>query len=116
VTSTPLSTPPQSPIGRIPVVDVEPLVDGGARPTKSVVGEEFVVTATVLREGHDAVGASVVLTDPQGRDHVATMVCTNPGLNTWEATVVADRPGALVHELWTPWETGRSKRFREGPM
>ena len=51
MTSTPLSTPPQSPIGRIPVVDVEPLVDGGARPTKSVVGEEFVVTATVLREG-----------------------------------------------------------------
>ncbi|MFW5468894.1 alpha-1,4-glucan--maltose-1-phosphate maltosyltransferase [Knoellia sp. CPCC 206435] len=96
MTATPLSTPPQSPIGRIPVVDVEPLVDGGARPTKCVVGEEFVVTATVLREGHDAVGASVVLTDPEGRDHVATMVCTNPGLNTWEATVVANRPG-----MWT---------------
>ena len=106
MTATPLSTAPQSPIGRIPVVDVEPLVDGGARPTKAVVGEEFVVTATVLREGHDAVGASVVLTDPDGLDHVATMLCTNPGLNIWEATVRADRPG-----MWTFRVEGWSDPF-----
>src|SRR6185437_11514196 len=29
------------PIGRIPVLDVRPLVDDGDRPAKSVVGEEF---------------------------------------------------------------------------
>ncbi|EAP99853.1 alpha amylase, catalytic subdomain [Janibacter sp. HTCC2649] len=96
MTATPLSTPPQTPIGRIPVLDVSPLVDGGARPTKSVVGETFLVEATVVREGHDAVSASVVLTDPEGVDHVTQMVCTNPGLNTWEAVVHADSPG-----LWT---------------
>jgi len=106
VTATPLSTPPQSPIGRIPVLDVTPLVDGGARPTKSVVGEQFLVTATVLREGHDAVGASVVLTDPDGVDHVSPMVCTNPGLNAWEATVSADRPG-----MWTFRVEGWSDPF-----
>ncbi|CAN7366346.1 alpha-1,4-glucan--maltose-1-phosphate maltosyltransferase [Knoellia sp. LjRoot47] len=106
MTATPLSTPPQSPIGRIPVLDVAPLVDAGSRPTKSVVGEQFLVTATVLREGHDAVGASVVLTDPDGVDHLSPMVCTNPGLNEWEAVVSADRPG-----MWTFRVEGWSDPF-----
>lgn len=43
-----------------------PLVDHGNRPAKSVVHEEFDVTATVFGEGHDAVNATVVLTDPDG--------------------------------------------------
>ncbi|NUK05404.1 DUF3416 domain-containing protein, partial [Streptomyces lunaelactis] len=48
-------------IGRIPVLDVRPLVDCGRRPAKAVAGETFQVTATVFREGHDAVAANVVL-------------------------------------------------------
>ena len=96
MTATPLSTPPQSPIGRIPVIDVTPLVDGGARPTKCVVGEEFLVSAKVLREGHDAVDASAVLTDPDGVDHYFADGLQQPRLNVWEATCRADRPG-----LWT---------------
>jgi len=66
VTAAPRTHAPQQPIGRIPVLDVQPTVDCGARPSKSVVGEEFQVSATVFREGHDAVNASVVLTDPDG--------------------------------------------------
>ena len=85
------TAPPQAPIGRIPVLDVRPVVDHGARPAKAVVDEQFDVTATVFREGHDAVNASVVLTDPDGGEHVATMTCTNPGLNTWLRRVSADR-------------------------
>ena len=54
--------------GRIPVADVFPMVDDGNRPAKSVVDEEFDITATVYREGHDAVNATVVMTDPAGRD------------------------------------------------
>jgi uncharacterized membrane protein HdeD (DUF308 family) len=48
-------------MGRIPVSDVRPLVDGGTRPAKSVVDEEFTVRAKVFREGHDAVNATAVL-------------------------------------------------------
>ena len=88
MTAAPRTRAPQHPIGRIPVLDVSPCVDGGARPAKSVVDEEFDVTATVFREGHDAVNASVVLTDPDGAEHVQPMTCTNPGLNTWVARVV----------------------------
>ncbi|MFJ9047170.1 maltotransferase domain-containing protein, partial [Streptomyces sp. NPDC102347] len=54
-------------IGRVPVRDVRPSVDCGRRPAKAVVGEAFEVTATVFREGHDAVAANVVLKDPEGR-------------------------------------------------
>ncbi|MBK9476508.1 MAG: alpha-1,4-glucan--maltose-1-phosphate maltosyltransferase [Tetrasphaera sp.] len=89
----PLSTPPQHPIGRIPVLSVSPVIDGGLRPAKCVVGEEFDVTATVFREGHDAVNASVVFTDPDGGQSMVTMTCTNPGLNAWEHPVILDREG-----------------------
>jgi len=68
-------------------------VDGGARPAKSVVDEEFAVTATVFREGHDAVNATVVVTDPAGREHNQPMTRVNAGLDSWSATISADRAG-----------------------
>ena len=47
-------------------MDVMPLVDRGRHPAKATVGEPFPVTATVFREGHDQLGAEVVLLDPDG--------------------------------------------------
>ncbi|WP_306208120.1 maltotransferase domain-containing protein [Actinoplanes sp. RD1] len=88
-----------TPIGRIAVLDVAPVVDGGARPAKSVVGEEFQVTATVFREGHEAVGATVVCTDPGGRESPVPMVRVNAGLDAWSATVCADRPGRWSYRV-----------------
>ncbi|WP_309060683.1 maltotransferase domain-containing protein, partial [Streptomyces sp.] len=60
-------TAPATAVGRIPVLDVRPMVRQGRRPAKAVPGETFEVTATVFREGHDAVAANVVLKDPEGR-------------------------------------------------
>jgi starch synthase (maltosyl-transferring) len=70
-------------IGRIPVADVAPVVDGGTRPVKSVVDEQFDVTATVFREGHEAVNATVVVTDPAGREHRQQMIRVKP-VEFWE--------------------------------
>ena len=53
--------------GRIPIINVQPVVECGRWPARAVVGERFPVTATVFREGHDAVNANVVLTDPDGK-------------------------------------------------
>ena len=47
-------------------MDVMPVVDLGRQPAKATVGEPFPVSATVFREGHDKLGAEVVLTDPDG--------------------------------------------------
>lgn len=88
-----------APFGRIPVQSVRPLVDGGTRPVKCVEGEELVVAAQVFREGHDAVGATAVLTGPDGRDHHFPMQVDNPGLSWWSATVVADRPGWWTYRV-----------------
>ena len=90
--------PDHRPIGRIPVVGVGPVVDGG-RPAKSVVGEEFDVTATVFREGHEAVNATVVLTDPDGGVQRHPMTRVNAGLDAWSATVGADRAGAWSYRV-----------------
>jgi starch synthase (maltosyl-transferring) len=55
------------------------------------------VAATVFREGHDAVGASVVLRNPAGRKHtVVRMTPGTTGTDRWHAMVVPDEPG-----LWT---------------
>ena len=54
-------------IGRIPILDVEPVVECGRRQAKAVAGETFQVSATVIREGHGVLGAAAVLRDPDGR-------------------------------------------------
>ncbi len=47
--------------GRIEIDDVQPVVSGGRFPAKAVVGEVVPVRATVWREGHDAVAATLVV-------------------------------------------------------
>ena len=47
--------------GRIEIDDVQPVVSGGAFSARAVVGEVVPVTATVWREGHDAVAATLVV-------------------------------------------------------
>src|SRR6266702_3213441 len=51
-------------IGRIPILDVEPAVDGGRRPARAVKGESFQVSATLFREGHGIINAAAVLRGP----------------------------------------------------
>jgi starch synthase (maltosyl-transferring) len=86
-------------IGRIPVLQVAPCVEHGAFPVKSVVGEPFEVTATVFREGHDGVGATVVLTDPAGAEQHLPMTLITPGLDHWSATISADRAGQWSYRV-----------------
>ncbi|MER5845177.1 maltotransferase domain-containing protein, partial [Streptomyces prasinus] len=90
-------------IGRIPVRDVRPAVECGRRPAKAVVGETFEVTATVFREGHDAVAANVVLRGPQGRRGPFTpMRELAPGTDRWGAEVTPDAVGRWTYrvEAW----------------
>ncbi|MGK5531332.1 alpha-1,4-glucan--maltose-1-phosphate maltosyltransferase [Streptomyces sp. URMC 129] len=90
-------------IGRIPVLDVQPSVDCGRRPAKAVPGETFLVTATVFREGADAVGANVVLRDAGGRSGPWTpMRELAPGTDRWGAEVTPDSEGrwTFAVEAW----------------
>ncbi|WP_344353269.1 maltotransferase domain-containing protein, partial [Streptomyces nogalater] len=105
-TADPGATPgrPVTALGRIPILDVRPVVQHGRRPAKAVAGESFEVTATVFREGHDAVGANVVLRDPAGRPGPWTpMRELAPGTDRWGAEVTAGEPGRWTYtvEAWS---------------
>ncbi|MDK9494606.1 alpha-1,4-glucan--maltose-1-phosphate maltosyltransferase [Streptomyces katrae] len=91
-------------IGRIPVLDVRPAVDCGARPAKAVVDEVFEISATVFREGHDAVAAHVVLRDPSGRLRPPVPLRElAPGTDRWGARVSAEVEGRWTYtvEAWS---------------
>jgi starch synthase (maltosyl-transferring) len=75
-------------IGRIPILDVQPVVECGRRPAKAVAGETFQVSATVIREGHGVLGAAVVVRDPAGKN--------GPLIRMRELAPGSDRYGAEV--------------------
>ncbi len=87
--------------GRLPIVDVQPAVDCGRYPAKAVPYEEFTVSATVFREGHDAVNANVVLRGPKGAPEVGwvPMVPGAPGTDRWSARVAATAEGDWTYQV-----------------
>ena len=63
-------------INRIPVTDISPTVlfGGDFVPVKAIAGEEIPVSATIFREGHDLLGADVVLFNAQGKELSRTIM------------------------------------------
>jgi len=87
-------------VGRIPIMDVAPVVDHGRYPAKAVVGEAFTVSALVFREGHDALNADVVLTGPDGVRRPWVRMTKDPEKpDLWSAEVSADAEGAWSFEV-----------------
>ena len=97
-------------IGRIPILDVEPVLECGRRPAKAVTGETFPVSATVFREGHEMLGAGVVLRGPDGqRSPLAYMRELAPGTDRYGADVTVTAEGLWYFqvEAWgIPSRTG----------
>ena len=92
-TKATLPVAPVVTIGRIPVLDVAPVLNEGRWPTKATVGEVVPIEATVFREGHDAVAATAVLVAPDGRELTAPMTDIAPGLDRFRAHLVPDTQG-----------------------
>jgi starch synthase (maltosyl-transferring) len=87
-------------VGRIPVMDVMPLVDLGRLPAKATLGEPLPVTATVFREGHDQLGAEVVLVAPDGtRRPPVRMSKDGDTPDRYVAWVTPDVQGAWTFEV-----------------
>ncbi|HEX9540855.1 MAG TPA: maltotransferase domain-containing protein [Streptosporangiaceae bacterium] len=90
-------------IGRIPILDVQPVLECGRRPAKAVTGETFPVSATVFREGHEMLGAGVALISPAGQQHpLVTMHELVPGTDRYgaEVTVTSEGPWRFRIEAW----------------
>jgi starch synthase (maltosyl-transferring) len=91
-------------IGRIPILDVQPVVECGRRPAKAVAGETFQVSATVLKEGHGVLGAAVVLRDPSGKNGpLIRMRELAPGSDHYGADVTVTSEGTWYFhvESWS---------------
>ncbi|MCR6031706.1 DUF3416 domain-containing protein [Nocardioides sp. zg-579] len=87
-------------VGRIPVMNVMPVVDLGRQPAKATVGEPLPVRATVFREGHDRLGAEVVLTDPSGTRRPPVRMTKHAEVpDRYDAWVTPDAPGAWTFEI-----------------
>ena len=79
---------------------VHPVVDLGRQPAKACVGEPLPVRATVFREGHDRLGAEVVLIGPDGQRRPPTrMVPHGEVPDRYDAEVIPDQPGAWSFEV-----------------
>jgi starch synthase (maltosyl-transferring) len=69
-------------------------VECGRRPAKAVAGETFEVSATVFREGHEMLGAGVVLRGPDGRAQPRIrMREITPGTDRYRAEVTVTSEG-----------------------
>ncbi|WP_312030193.1 alpha-1,4-glucan--maltose-1-phosphate maltosyltransferase [Actinomycetospora sp. TBRC 11914] len=112
--------------GRLGIDDVTPEVSGGRFPSKAVVGEVVPVQATVWREGHDAVAATLVYqrcadvdhADAQavaiaptvGEERTVRMAGLGPETDRFAASLVADTEGLWRFRVdaWSdPWATWR---------
>ncbi len=94
-------------VGRFGLTDISPVVgsiSAGEFPARAVVGESIRVSATVFREGHDAVGASVVVRDAAGRKSLPVRMRPGvKGTDRWHADIVVHQPGAhsFAVEAWS---------------
>ncbi|WP_170026588.1 alpha-1,4-glucan--maltose-1-phosphate maltosyltransferase [Actinomadura oligospora] len=90
-------------IGRIPILDIAPLVGGGRWPAKAVEGESVEVSATVFREGHEMLGCAVALRAPDGETvQSARMHEVGQGLDRYAAEVTPASEG-LWHYRVEAW-------------
>ena len=81
-------------------MNVMPVVDLGRQPAKATLGEPFPVSATVFREGHDQLGAEVVLTDPEGRRRPPVRMVKHEDVpDRYDAWVTPDQEGPWAFEV-----------------
>jgi starch synthase (maltosyl-transferring) len=91
---------------RLGITDVAPVVSCGSFSARAVVGEHVPITATVFREGHDAVAANVVwesAADGSGSSPFIRMARFGEEPDRWIATVVPEHEGRWAYriEAWS---------------
>jgi len=96
--------PPRSkqPPARIQIQHVEPLVDCGRYALKRVVGERVEVFASIFKDGHDVLGASVRV-KPPGAARWQESPLQPLGNDRWRGSFTVDAPGRWSWRIdaWT---------------
>ena len=107
--------------GRIPIINVTPVVECGRIPAKAIPGEDLVIGATVFREGHDLVGVSAVLYDPEGTEiQRVRMHPVGIGLDRWGGMLRPEGTGAWSFavegwaDLYSTWHHNAEVKINAG--
>ena len=107
--------------GRIPITNVSPVVEYGRFPAKAIPGEDLVIGATVFREGHDLVGVSAVLYDPEGIEvQRSRMHPVGLGLDRWEGLLRPEGEGDWTFavegwaDLYATWHHNAEVKIEAG--
>jgi len=96
-------------IGRIPIRFLAPQQPENRWPAKAFVGEAVPFAATVFREGHDQLGAALLLTDPRGATTRHPLHPGAPGTDSWHTTAQVDAAGTWTYRIeafsddWATW-------------
>ena len=102
---------------RIEIDDVAPVVSGGVYPAKAVVGEVMPVCATVWREGHEAVAATLVVRylgaaypqlggGPVAGDSAPTAGANAPRIKPVQYRMARGRNPDVFHGQFSPDQVG----------
>jgi starch synthase (maltosyl-transferring) len=96
-------------IGRIPIRHLSPRQPENLWASKAFAGEVVPFEATVFREGHDQLGATLHLRTPSGITARYPMVMSTPGTDRWRADVRLDELGTWNYRVegfnddWATW-------------
>jgi starch synthase (maltosyl-transferring) len=96
-------------IGRIPIRNLSPQQPEGRWPAKAFAGEVVPFSATVFREGHDRIGATLLLKDPSGVVSRHPLSPGAPGTDSWHVEALVATPGAWTFQVeaysddWATW-------------
>lgn len=107
-------------VARFGIDDVRPQVSGRTLPSKAVVGEVVPVSALVWREGHDAVGATLLLTSPSGEQYSVHMQQEVYRPDYVHAVFAPDEQGLwrfrvdAWSDVMATWRNAASKKFAAG--
>jgi len=103
-------------VGRIAITELSPTVSCGRYPARAVAGEVVPISATVFREGHDAVGCNVTVTRPDGGPTpFLRMRPGAPGTDRWSADLLTDVEGAWSFTV-EAWGDPLGTWWHDGPL
>lgn len=106
--------------GRIPHRLVSPRQPQNAFAPKAWVGEVVPFRATIFAEGHDLLGAEIVLTDPHGKQTSHRMRSIASGLDLWETSALVDAQGQWTFQIrawrddWASWMRAANLKIPAG--
>jgi starch synthase (maltosyl-transferring) len=107
-------------IGRIPIRHLSPQQPENRWPSTAFVGEVLPFSATVFREGHDILGADLVLVSPDGERHEQPLEPGAPGTDRWHTEAIVESEGLwrwcirAFTDDWATWLHNATVKIQAG--